>query len=130
MLDPYLIFCVSLAFGILLWLADRSKLSLPPGPKGWPILGHLNNSHRNSGKHAWLHYADWASLYGDVIHVKTLGQSTVILNSAQAATELLEKRSSNYSDRPIMVMADELMKWDWDLIHMPYSNQWRYGTCN
>lgn len=36
----------------------------------------------------------------DVIHVKTLGQSVVVLNSLQAARDLLDKRGANYCDRP------------------------------
>ena len=37
---------------------------------------------------------------GDVIHLHTMGKSFVVLNSARAATELLDKRSYNYSERP------------------------------
>lgn len=32
----------------------------------------------------------------------------IILNSREAAIELLEKRSTSYSDRPKLVMAGEL----------------------
>lgn len=39
---------------------------------------------------------------GDVIHLKVLGRSIIVLNSVQAATDLLEKRSAQYSDRPSM----------------------------
>lgn len=37
---------------------------------------------------------------GDVIHLKVLGRDIIVLNSVQAATDLLEKRSGLYSDRP------------------------------
>lgn len=37
---------------------------------------------------------------GDVMRVTILGRSTIILGSQQAATDLLEKRSGIYSDRP------------------------------
>lgn len=36
---------------------------------------------------------------GDVLYLNVLGRSLVILNSTQAAVNLLDKRSSNYSDR-------------------------------
>ena len=42
---------------------------------------------------------------GSITSLKTLGQSIVILNSYEDAVELLEKRSSIYSDRPAMVSA-------------------------
>jgi len=79
----------------------RNLLPLPPGPKGYPLIGNINDLPH---KHAWLTYAEWAKKYGDVMHVSVLGTSTVILNSAEAAFELLEKRSVNYSDRPRMVL--------------------------
>jgi hypothetical protein len=39
-------------------------------------------------------------LDSDVLHVNFIGQHVVILNSAQAAIDLLDKRSNIYSDRP------------------------------
>lgn len=53
-----------------------------------------------SGQHTWTQYSDWASLYGEVIYLEIVGKPFIILNSAKATTELLDKRSSNYSDRP------------------------------
>ncbi len=37
---------------------------------------------------------------GDVVYVEALGTSIVILGSDQAASDLFEKRSAIYSDRP------------------------------
>ena len=45
---------------------------------------------------------------GDVIYLKIFGQSVVILHSLQAARDLLDKRSSIYSDRPRFVLLSEL----------------------
>jgi len=36
----------------------------------------------------------------DVVSFHVLGDRTVVLNSVKATTDLLEKRSSIYSDRP------------------------------
>lgn len=38
-------------------------------------------------------------LGSDIIHAEVLGTDLIILNSAKAARELLERRSSLYSDR-------------------------------
>jgi hypothetical protein len=45
---------------------------------------------------------------GDVIYFHALGQSIVVLNSAQAAVDLLDKRGAIYSDRPRFVMFVEM----------------------
>ena len=44
---------------------------------------------------------------GDVFYLDIPTQPVLVLNSAQAVFDLLEKRSEIYSDRPLIVM-DEL----------------------
>jgi hypothetical protein len=39
-----------------------------------------------------------------VLYFNALGKSIVVLNSAEAALDLLEKRNAIYSDRPSLVM--------------------------
>lgn len=38
------------------------------------------------------------------MHLRVFGQSIIILSSIDAVTDLLEKRSSNYSDRTLTEM--------------------------
>jgi hypothetical protein len=104
-------------------LKRRNPKSLPPGPKGYPVIGSVIET---SSKHPWIMFADWTKTYGsDVISYTSFGRTTIVLNSFQAVADLLDKRSSNYSDRPRMIMADELMGWHWDFAHMPYNDKWR-----
>ena len=42
----------------------------------------------------------WSQKYGDVMYLEVLGKPIIVLSSEEAATELLDKRSANYSDRP------------------------------
>ena len=47
-------------------------------------------------------------LPGDIIHLEVLGTHIIVLNSIEATTDLLEKRSTIYSDRPRMPMVKEV----------------------
>lgn len=86
----------------------RSRLPLPPGPPGEPILGHLRIVPTDSPEYA---YAAWSKQYdSDVISVNMLGQPVIVLNSVKAAADLLDKRGSNYCDRPRFVLF-EVMGW-------------------
>lgn len=77
---------------------SRDRPPLPPGPPPYPLIGHLGVVPQNAPERA---YMAWSREYGsDVIYVNVLGKSIVVLNSASAATDLLEKRGSIYSDRP------------------------------
>ena len=49
---------------------------------------------------------------GHVIYINLLGQDTIIINSSKAATDLLDKRSATYSNRPILTMGGEIVGWN------------------
>ena len=43
------------------------------------------------------------------MYLDAAGQPTIVLNSLKSALDLLEHRASNYSDRPRLIMAQEIM---------------------
>ncbi|KAJ6508628.1 cytochrome P450 [Mycena sanguinolenta] len=98
-----------------------SRLPLPPGPKPRFLVGNLFDIPTKS---AWITYTEWGKQYGDVVHVQMLGKHVVILNSVKAATELLEKRATIYSDRPTIPMLP-LIGWDFNLTFMSRTDEWR-----
>ncbi|KAF7347917.1 Cytochrome P450 [Mycena venus] len=101
----------------------RMRARLPPGPPGQWLFGNLRDIPHDIPQ--WLTYKHWGEKFGEIVYVEVFGKRKVILNSLTAVTELLEKRSANYSDRPPMVMANDLMCWHWDFVHMRYSDWWR-----
>ncbi|KAF8078524.1 cytochrome P450 [Lyophyllum atratum] len=123
-LDLVLVFAVGpVAFGICHWaLTNRgfSHLPLPPGPKAsW--LGKVSLPQ----KYQWRTYAAWKEIYGEIIYIYIFGNPIIVLNSARAASDLLEKRGSNYSSRPIRTMVVELIGWDWLFSSMTYGSRWK-----
>ncbi|THU94571.1 cytochrome P450 [Dendrothele bispora CBS 962.96] len=81
---------------------------------------------KSNPKPQYLEYLEMSRKYNsDIIHMKVLGDRTIILNSAKAANELLEKRSVIYSSRPPMPMIVDLLGWDWNTAFIPYSESWR-----
>ena len=100
------------------------SLPLPPGPRGYPIVGNLFDVPK---KMPWKVFHEWSKSYGpswftchlcshtdrrdhqtgDMFYLDIPKQPTIVLDSAEAAIELLEKRSDIYSDRTQYVM-DEL----------------------
>ncbi|KAF5314830.1 hypothetical protein D9619_007202 [Psilocybe cf. subviscida] len=113
---------------IILYAALRSmsfplrSLPLPPGPPvtSW-LSGHLSILPTTQ---PWKVYTKWAEKYGPVIHLRVYGQHTIILSSFDDCTEVFEKRSNLYSDRPALTMID-LMGWDFNAGLMPYGPRWR-----
>ncbi|KAJ1303937.1 hypothetical protein OPQ81_008348 [Rhizoctonia solani] len=64
---------------------------------------------------------------GDIVYMDMMGQPFVVLNSAQVASDLLEKRSASYSDRVSapMVTNPTLLDWSGFIGMLPYSDLWR-----
>lgn len=102
-------------------LRARRGLPYPPGPKPLPIIGNAANVPttmmgqrfkemtdkygEQSPSVSFLILASFMSLVllrrklGDIVYLDALGQPMIILGSHEAALELLDKRSANYSDR-------------------------------
>ncbi|KZT36776.1 cytochrome P450 [Sistotremastrum suecicum HHB10207 ss-3] len=100
--------------GLLYKLLARpqSHPPYPPGPKGIPILGNALQLPPNK---IWATFAEWAPVYGDITGLTVLGMKMIILNTYEVATDLLDKRGFNYSDRPKFALASEHGEWEFAL---------------
>ena len=115
------LFILAVSVYVFVVLRRRRRLPLPPGPPSWPIIG---SALEMPTKRPWLKYTEWCKTCGeyleislsrrvltftsdsDVVFVNVLSQPAVILGSVEAATDLLERRSQIYSDRPQTVMGE------------------------
>jgi hypothetical protein len=87
-------------------ISGKSKGKLPPSPKGLPLLGNVLQMPKRNG---WLLMHEWSKTLGPIFHLNMAGQPVIVLNSNEAALELLERRSHIYSDRPRLIMTGEIM---------------------
>jgi len=62
---------------------------------------------------------------GDISHIEVPGQHLIVLNSVEIALELLDKKSSVYSDRPVLQMGGELVGWKHSLGFLSYGDRFR-----
>jgi cytochrome P450 len=54
-----------------------------------------------------------------------MGQDMIILNSSKAAVDLLDKKSSGYSNRPVLVMCGEIVGWNRSLAFTQYGPRFK-----
>ncbi|THH15228.1 hypothetical protein EW146_g5214 [Bondarzewia mesenterica] len=92
---------------VFAWYCQRRALAvpLPPGPRPWPILGNLKDLRPEQ---PWLTASQWARKYGSIVYVHVLGKGIIYLNTEEAVSDIMEKRTTIYSDKPELIMLPEL----------------------
>ncbi|KAH9945402.1 cytochrome P450, partial [Epithele typhae] len=97
----------------------------PPGPHGLPLVGNVSDIPAFD-QFPWLKYDMLSRNYDtDVLRLSAFGRNLIVLSSLEAATELLDKRSSIYSDRPRMIMVNELSGFGWTFGSIDANEDWR-----
>ncbi|KAJ7456964.1 cytochrome P450 [Mycena latifolia] len=112
------------AYLILRLIQQRRKhnpnnLPLPPGPPPSFLVGNLRDLPKTP--HEWSKFAKMSEQYdSDVVFLRVLGTPVLCINSAQAASDLLDRQSVVFSDRPRLPLLKELTGWSWNLVIMSY----------
>ncbi|CAE7097490.1 unnamed protein product [Rhizoctonia solani] len=115
---------------IFLWVrSKRAKYygSLPPSPTSDPLIGNMRSMMNMVDEPRA--YRDWGlELRSDIISITLPGKVIIVLNSHEAADELLSKRASVYSDRPYipMIASDSLTGWGNNTAILEYGERWRF----
>ncbi|KAH9041418.1 cytochrome P450 [Lactarius hengduanensis] len=141
-LDTFRTLAPALLFGYVVLLAVRFVRSpwrsVPPGPRGLPIIGHAHLFRDKS----WMFRQDCKQRFGasdlffprglvtggtpgDMMYLNAFGQPIVILQSLKAAFELLDKRANISSDRPRYIVAHEILSGGLFTASMIYGDLWR-----
>lgn len=102
---------------------DKRRKFLPPGPKGYPLIGNLL-AFSDPDKIPQI-VSQWAKEYGPIVYSRMGASDWIYINSPAIAKELMDKRGSKYSDRPRMPMAFEATSNRNRIIFMPYGETWR-----
>ncbi|KIK64992.1 hypothetical protein GYMLUDRAFT_220252 [Collybiopsis luxurians FD-317 M1] len=116
-------FGLSVLLAHRLWKSSRRQLPLPPGPRGWPVIGNIFDVPKHE---VHIAYTEMSHEYkSDLLYFNMAGTSILILNSTEATNDLLGKRSTLYSNRPPFPMINDLFGWDYNIGFIPYGDRWR-----
>ncbi|CAE7098251.1 unnamed protein product [Rhizoctonia solani] len=107
-------------------ILSRRGVVHPPSPLSLPIIGNVLSL--PSGPEYIAYMKLGKKLNSDIIYLDLLGHDIVVLNSPQAALELLDKRSSIYSDRfcPLIYQDKSLFDWSTSPPFLGYNDVWRH----
>ncbi|KAK3074008.1 hypothetical protein LTR53_003904 [Teratosphaeriaceae sp. CCFEE 6253] len=108
------------ALYVYLYIGRREKGS-PPGPPTIPLLGNL---HLIPQKGAHFQFTKWAKKYGGIYTLKLGTGTAAVITDRRLIKEMIDKKSSKYSERPKSYVAKLISGGDHILL-MDYGQQWR-----
>ncbi|KAI0770148.1 cytochrome P450 [Fomes fomentarius] len=118
-------YAANYALCLIRWRARTRGFPLPPGPRSLPFLGNIIHM---SNRPLWRANRELCKKYGDVVYLTILGQSIIALGSAEAASDLLDKRSAVTSDRqhsPLAALQVLLSGQDSIIAFMEHGLRWK-----
>ncbi|GMI89080.1 TRANSPARENT TESTA 7, CYTOCHROME P450 75B1 [Hibiscus trionum] len=102
-------------------LLGKTNRTLPPGPKGWPVVGALPLL--GSMPHVTL--AKLAKKYGPVMYLKMGTCNMVVASTPDAARAFLKTLDLNFSNRPPNAGATHLAYNSQDMVFAEYGRRWK-----
>lgn len=102
----------------------RHKLKAPqlPGPPSLPFVGNLLQIPK-TGAHR--RFSEWAKTYGGLFRLKLGPAWAIVVTDRRLAKELLDNKSSLYSQRPSSYVSHDLITKGDHLLVMKYGPLWR-----
>ncbi|PCH35530.1 cytochrome P450 [Wolfiporia cocos MD-104 SS10] len=101
---------------------QKARAPLPPGPAGIPFFGNLFQVH---SLRPYPQFREWALKYGEIFYLRLGPQNVIVLNSAEAADELMVNRSANYSSRASPHVAHDIVSGGQRMVFLPYDREWK-----
>lgn len=93
-----------------------------PGPRQLPIIGNIGQVDPNRQHPMFL---SWAKKYGPIYKLRFGSNRFIVLNTAKASIDLLDRRSSIYSSRSGPHFAHDLMSQGQRMVFLEYGKKWK-----
>jgi cytochrome P450 len=101
----------------------QKPLNLPPGPRGWPVLGSLGLLAGSVPPHRAL--ASLAARHGPLMHLRLGSFHVVVASSAETARLILKTHDLAFAGRPLAVMGTIIAYGYKGIVQTPYGAYWR-----
>jgi len=99
------------------------KLTLPPGPKPWPIVGSLPEMIANRPTLKWIQKV-MSELNTEIACIRLGNVHVILVSSPEIAREILKKQDFVFASRPITWSTEYLTGGYLSAALTPYGEQW------
>ncbi|XP_026432495.1 cytochrome P450 71A1-like [Papaver somniferum] len=121
---PTLLFSLFFLFKIHgVWSSSKKSNihNLPPSPPRIPIVGNLHQV----GTLAHRSFRDLSQKYGPLMLLHLGRSPTLVVSSAEMATEIMKNQDVSFANRPFTNAANALLYGCTDIAFAPYGEYWR-----
>lgn len=94
----------------------------PPGPRALPVVGNVLDMPQSRFALTWTRFGE---KYGPLTWLTVPGQNILVINSFEAAKELLETRPLLFADRPRFTMLTQLLGLGDYAVFNGYNSTWK-----
>ncbi|KAL2337553.1 hypothetical protein Fmac_011999 [Flemingia macrophylla] len=125
MLPLPLLLCLSLPIFFLFLiqnLRNLKKPSLPPGPKGLPLIGNL---HQLDNSILCLQFWQLSKKYGPIFSLRLGLRQAIVISSPKLAKEIFKNHDLQFCGRPKQLAQQKLSYNGSEMVFSPYNEYWR-----
>ncbi|KAL2658496.1 hypothetical protein GLYMA_03G030600v4 [Glycine max] len=125
MVSPHLILYITLPMLLLFFYQYRRAFknsTLPPGPRGLPIIGNL---HQLNSSSLYLQLWQLSKKYGPLFSLQLGLRPAIVVSSHKLAREALKDNDLEFSGRPKLLGQQKLSYNGLEMIFSPYGEFWR-----
>ncbi|CAH8270122.1 unnamed protein product [Arabidopsis lyrata] len=109
----------------MLMTRHTRNLSLPPGPKSWPLIGNLPDIlGRNRPVFRWIHSL-MKELNTDIACIRLANTHVIPVTSPRIAREILKKQDSVFATRPLTMGTEYCSRGYLTVAVEPQGEQWK-----
>ncbi|KAL2634086.1 hypothetical protein R1flu_005565 [Riccia fluitans] len=121
MAAAYIIGAFLLLLAVWKTFSRGKRLRLPPGPPGWPVLGHIPSL----GKWPHVSLVKLSQKYGPLMSIRLGSCATVVASSPEMARIFLRSQDHLFASRPPSIVGEIFVYNYQDVVLSPYTDQWR-----
>ncbi|XP_071084153.1 cytochrome P450 1A5-like isoform X1 [Haliotis cracherodii] len=108
--------------GVIAHNLFKKRYNLPPGPKGWPILGNILEL---QGGLLFRKFRDLSKTYGPVMKIMLGTRIAVVLSRIDVVTEALVTRQADFAGRTDICFVNVITEGGKDIANASYGPTWK-----
>ncbi|CAF1920145.1 unnamed protein product [Brassica oleracea] len=117
-------FTLVLALGMLSLIAKKPKGQLPPGPRGWPIIGNLFHMIMNRPVHVWIHRC-MEDMQTEIACFRFARVRVITVTSSEIAREVLREKDEALADRSESYSSNLISHGYKEIVFSSYGENWK-----